>query len=196
MPEICTSVSTCAGGGHAVVTIGGTTYHLDPNDVTPLSAAEREQLVRLALSWKGVALVNLLNRVILGDEATNVKSYPFFGPGAAITKTNIGISYVNIPAGANGERQLVDLTGCTQFRAVLSANLIGTGPFQVRLIRDGDAAVLYESPSIAQTGERELDTDWQSIPAGFSDLTLLRAQAKSATAADDPVFRRLVLLVR
>src|SRR5690242_4785902 len=54
--------------------------------------------VRLGIKKKrlaGVTLDNLVGYCTNGDEATNVKIYSFFGPGAAITKTNIGTSYVN-----------------------------------------------------------------------------------------------------
>lgn len=166
---------------------------------TPLTTDETRQFLLLAARYlrsKGVTLANFLNRVVVGEEATNVKQYDLIAPGGAITKTNIGSAYVNVLPGANGERVLVDFTGCTQFRVVFTANLVGTGAFGARVIRDGDSAVLFENASISLTGERELDTDWQTIPAGFEGLTLLRLQMKSATAADDPVARRCAVLVR
>jgi hypothetical protein len=138
----------------------------------------------------------MLNRVIVGEEATNVKSYNLLGPGLAVTKTNIGTTYVNILPGTSGERSLVDFTGCTEFRLIASANLVGTGPFGLRVVRDSDDAVLYENASIALTGERELDTNWQTLPGAASGNILVRVQAKSNVAADDPVFRRVTLVVR
>jgi hypothetical protein len=47
-------------------------------------------------------------------------------------------------------------------------------------------------------GERELDSDWQPLPATFvgQGLTLLRVQCKSTVAADDPVFRRCQMGLR
>lgn len=113
-----------------------------------------------------------------------------------VTKTNIGTTYVSIPPGANGERCLVDFTNATQFRIIMHANLVATGPFGVRLLRDSDNAVLFENASVALTGERELDTDWLSLPAEANGLILVRLQAKSSVAADDPVFRRIIMLVR
>jgi hypothetical protein len=161
--------------------------------------AEKRQLILLGLKRlrvAGLALDDSVGRVCNGDEGNNVKEYTFLGPGAAITKTNIGTSYVNICPGANGERILVDLTGCIQFRPFLTANLLATGPFQVRIVRDSDNTVFYESPSISQTGERELDPGWTDLPAGFSGQEILRVQAKSATATDDPVFRRITMLLK
>ena len=160
---------------------------------------EKQQFVLLALKRLralGLSLDDATGRVINGEEATNVKSYDLMGPGAVVTKTNIGTVYVNVLPGANGERILVDFTGCTQFRIILTANLAGTGPFGVRVVRDSDSAVLFENASIAQTGERELDTDWQPLPAAASGLALVRLQAKSTVGADDPQFRRAVMLVR
>lgn len=196
MAGICTVTTSPGNCSHRTLTVvlDGESHELQVSEAEASSALttdERLLLLRLAIRHRGVALANLLHRVVVGDEANNVRQHILLGPGAAITRTNIGTAYVNVLNGANGERSLVDFEGCTEFRAVLHANLVATGPFQIRLIRDSDSAVLYESPSLTQTGERELDTDWQPLPAAFQGqgLTLVRLQAKSATGADDPVFR-------
>jgi hypothetical protein len=190
---------------HRLVTVvlDGETFQIETEeaaiDESPWTRVEQELFIRLGLKrlrTLGLPLDNIIGRVTNGEEATNVKQYNFLGPGGAVTKTNIGTAYVNVCPGANGERVLVDCTGCTQFRLVLTANLVGTGPWNVRVIRDSDSTVLYESPNITQSGERELDTDWQTLPAWAAGLEVLRLQAKSAVAADDPIFRRLVLLVK
>lgn len=172
----------------------------DTELLAPLTEEEKLTLRRLLLrrlrQGAGVTIPQLVGRVVRGEEATNVKVYQLIGPGAAITKTNIGTAYVNVSAGANGERTLVDFTGCTEFRALATVNLVGAGPFGIRIIRDSDSAILYENASIALTGERELDTDWQPLPGAATGLILVRVQAKSVTAADDPVFRRVQLAVR
>lgn len=168
-------------------------------DSLPWGTAEKTQFLIQCLKWKrvgGVSVAALLGRVLAGDEATNVKQYYFCGPGVAITKTNIGTSYVNVCPGLNGERVLVDCKGCTEMRIVLTANLVGVGPFKARIVRDSDNTIFYENASIAQTGERELDTDWVAIPAWATNLEVLRAQMASVTATDDPIIRRLALLVR
>jgi hypothetical protein len=123
-----------------------------------------------------------------------VKQYTILA--APVTKGNIGLAWVNVLPGANGERSLVDFTGCTEYRLILHANLVGVGPFGARLVRDSDSAVLYENTSIVGLGERELDTDWQVLPAQANGLTLVRLQCKSGVANDDPIFRRCILLVR
>lgn len=203
MSGICTATASPNNCGHRThtVTLDGVDYTIQRNP-TPLTSAEKQTLLELAARYlefdKGVAHAAFLNRVLFGEEATNVKIYPFFGPGAAVTKTNIGSTYVNICPGANGERIVADFTGCTQYRVRLHANLIGIGAFGARVVRDADNAVLHESATINLTGEQELDTDWQNLPAAFvgQGLVALRAQAKSVTAADDPVFRSLALGLR
>lgn len=172
------------------------------NDVLPSdwrTLTLKQIFVRLGVKKKrleGVTFNQLIGRVTNGEEATNVKQYDFIAPGSAVTKNNIGTAYVDVLPGANGQRVLVDCTGCTQFRIVVTANLVATGPFQARVVKDSDSMVLYESPSLTQTGERELDTDWQTLPAWATGMEVLRLQAKSATASDDPVFRRCVMLLR
>lgn len=206
MAAICTSSTSPGNCSHRImtVTVDGTPVVIHTSEgeaVVALTAEELQTLARLTvrrLRGQGVTLANMLNRVCVGDEATNVKLYQFFGPGAAITKTNIGTAYVNIPPGLNGERILVDLTGCTQYRVRALANLVGTGQWGMRVVRDGDNVVLYENTNIGASGEREIDTGWQSLPAAFLGQvdTLMRAQGKSTTAADDPIFRSLSLGVR
>lgn len=205
MAGICTAHSRKNGPGcdHRTMTVvlDGESFTFDMEerelDATPWTAAEKKLLIKLGLKRLrvlGLALDNVVGRVTTGDEGSNVKQYDIITKD--ITKTNIGTSYVNIPVGANGERCLIDFTGCTQYRLILHANLVGTGPFGFRLVRDSDNAVLYENASIAQTGERELDTDWQTLPAAASGLQLARLQGKSIVAADDPIVRRCILVVR
>ena len=198
MPEICTAITTCAGGGHHTLTVAGESLTMSSEELTPLSDEERLLLRKLTLRYRNIALGSMLNRLVVADEATNVKIYPFFGPGATITKTNIGTSYVNICLGLNGERLPVDLTGCTQYRFILHANVVGTGQLGVRVVRDSDLTVLHESANVGAAGEREGDTDWQTLPAVFQNagIVFLRAQAKSTVGADDPVFRSLKLGLR
>lgn len=205
MPGICTASVSPNNCGHRTLTVNldGTIVVLELHEnAEPLSEEEKQQFVVLAarhLRNKGVTLATFLNRCVIGEEASNVKIYTFFGPGAAITKTNIGAAYVNICPGLNGERVAVDFSGCTQYRLMLSANLVGTGQFSARIVRDSDVNdVLHDAPNLGAAGEREADTDWQNLPAWAlgQGITYLRAQAKSQTAADDPVFRRLQLGLR
>ena len=201
--EICSaSGNPCASGGHRDFTVNGKVYRFaDTELAVPLTEQEQDTLRSLGLRvlfQKGVAFASFAGRVIHGDEATNVKIYNLFGPGASLTKTNIGTAYVNICVGANGERQVVDLTGCTEFRLMLHANLAGSGQWGARVVRDGDNEVLFEQANLGAGGERELDSDWTALPAAFlgQGLTLFRAQAKSTTAADDPTFRSLKIGLR
>lgn len=209
MAGLCTSSTRDNGAGCGHRTIVGTldgeafTDRLTQAeiDAEPWTATEKLKLRRLCyklLRVRGLTFDKLANRVIIGEEATNVKTYTFFGPGAAITKTNIGTSYVNICPGLNGERIPVDFTGCTQFRFFFGANLVGTGQFGARCVRDGDSEILIEQANLGAAGERDLDSDWTNLPAAFlgQGITLMRVQAKSQTGADDPVFRRCQLGLR
>lgn len=203
MAGICISSTSPNNCGHRSLTV-----QIDSQEITvheydsdnPLTAEEYQQFVSLGLRRarsRGISLRDaIVGRVVIGEEATNVKAYNLLGPGAAVTKTNIGTAYVNVCPGANGERSLVDFTGGSEFRLIATVNFVGTGPFGIRIVRDADDAVLYEAGNIAQTGERELDTNWQQLPVAASGLSLVRVQAKSTVGADDPVFRRMTLLVR
>lgn len=206
MAGICTISTRQNGAGcdHRNVTISldgeDVALHIGERDLDAMSweAEDKRTFIMYCLKRArvlGLQLDEAVGRVIHGEEATNVKQYGLLTKD--VTKTNIGASYVNVPPGANGERTLVEFTGCTEFRLVVHAVLAQTGPYQMRVVRDSDDAVLYESASInAATGEREFDTGIQTLPAAASGLILVRFQAKSVTAADDPVFRRCILMVR
>lgn len=208
MAGLCTDSVRVSGSGcgHLQLTVNldgvqkvFSTGISDNNWDAVMTDNDYEQMFRLLARWwksKGLDIANFSGRVLCGEEATNVKVYNFFGPGLAILKQNIGVTYINILPGLNGEPILVDFTGCTVFRAVLAANFVGTGPFGARIVRNSDNVVLFENANLSQTGERQPDSDWQVIPGAFSGLTLLKAQVKSATASDDPVFRGCVLLVK
>lgn len=205
MAGICiTSVrKSGAGCDHRtiVVDVDGTPVTVDTSefelDAMPWGDDEKRQFALLGLKrlrTLGLAMDDAVGRVPNGEEATNVKQYLILSQN--VTKTNIGTSYVNVPVGLNGERSLVEFTGCTQFRIILNMNAVGTGAWGARIVRDSDNAVLFENANITGAGEKELDTDWQTLPAAASGLTLVRLQGKSTTGADDPVFRRCVILVR
>jgi hypothetical protein len=159
-----------------------------------------KDLVHYLSVVRGVPLSQIAGRVVLGEEATNVRVNDFFGPGAAATMTNMrGAAtqvYANCLPGLGGEPIVVNFEGVTEVRVELAAQFVGTGPWQVRIIRDSNSEVFYESPSLTQTGERALSTGWIAKPAGFDGEVILRSQMRSVTAADDPVMRRLTLLTR
>lgn len=204
MPDIIVTTSNpCSNGDHRDVTatVDGVsvTERLHNDELNePMTADERRAFLLGAckvLRRSGTPIHEFSGRIVKGDDSS-VRIYDLIAPGSAITKTNIGTAYSNILPGANGVRVLVDFTGMTQFRIVLSANLVGTGQWGARLVRDSDDAVLFEAANLGVAGERELDTDWQALPAQASGLTLVRIQGKSQTAQDDPIFRRCSLFVR
>jgi hypothetical protein len=205
MAGICTN-SIRRGGptcDHRTITVllDGESITLDTGegdlDGMAWDDAAKKLFLRLGLKRLralGLALDNAIGRVTNGEEATNVKQYMLLSKD--VTKTNIGTAYVNVPPGLNGERSLVEFTGCTEFRLVANVNIVGTGNLQIRIVRDSDDAVLYESPNISTAGEKELDTGWLALPAAASGLGVVRVQAKSSVGADDPLFRRVIMLVR
>lgn len=206
MPDICTASANPSGCGHynITVTVDGTPVALHvSNDelLEPLTTAEIEKFVLLSarrLRQQGVTLAQFLNRVTHGEEPTSVKNYCLVAPGSAVTKTNIGAAYVNILTGTTGQAVPVDFTGCTQFRILADATQIGTGVLGVQVVRHTDSAVLYANAAFgsAGAGDKALDTDWVTLPAQATGLILVRAQAKSTVATDDPVIRRVLLGVR
>jgi hypothetical protein len=205
MADICTSAISPNNCSHFNLSgsddgVGWSLTVHDGDLLQALTSDERATLRRLllrVLRQKGVTPSAFVNRVVRGEEATNVKQYDFLGPGNSVTKANIGTGYTNVLPGLNGERIPVDLTGVTEFRVFLTVNMVGTGPLRARIVRDSDNTVLYENTNInVAAGERELDTGWLAIPGGFTGVELLRWQMSSATATDDPVFRRCGLLVR
>lgn len=207
MPGICTNSVRDSGGSceHLTLTVDldgapftVKTGHNDPRWTEALTGDELDVMLRLLARWwkgKGADLAAFIGRVLAGEEATNVKQYGLLTKD--VTKTNIGTSYVNVPPGANGERTLIEFTGCTEFQIVVHAVLGGTGTHRLRVVRDSDDAVLYESANIAAAaGERELDTGILTLPAAATGLMYVRFQALSSVGANDPIFRRCMLLVR
>lgn len=196
MPEICTNITNvCAGGNHGQVTVGGVTYE-NPDMVTAPTADELATFHRVGL-WKlrqkGLTFQQFKNRVVIGEEATNVKSYTFFGPGAEIPKSNIGATPINVLPGSDGQEILIDFTGCTEFRPRLNL-LLGTGTWGFQLIRT-DGTVLYNSPNVSTVGEQVLDPGWIALPAGFDSEQLIRVQCGSSAIASATI-RRAAVAVR
>lgn len=196
MADICTAVENiCAGGGHGTVTVAGVTERIAFGDEAP--TAEEVAIARRVGLWKlhqkGVTLAALVNRVVIGEEATNVKSYPLIAPGVEVARTNVGATPVNILPGTDGQEMLVDFTGCVEFRAKMTMLLVsGTWGFQ--LVRQ-NGTVLYESPNQTGAGEKVLDTGWMALPAGFDSEALIRITCGSNPTAS-AVFRRASIGVR
>ncbi len=205
MAGICTAHVRKNGAGcdHRTVTVNldGESIAISTGegelDDMPWTTEEKKRFILLGLKRLrvlGLALDNAVGRVTNGEEGSNVRQWNVLTKD--VTKTNIGSSYVDIPPGLNGERALIDFTGATEIRIIMNMNFIGTGPMNLRLIRDGDSSVIFESANISGAGEKELDTNWFAVPAAISGLTLVRVQGKSNTAADDPVFRRCIVLTK
>lgn len=114
------------------------------------------------------------------------------------TKTNIGTNFVNIyPIGSNGEAQIVDFTGYTQYRLIVHYNNVATntGTQSIRLV-DSTNSANYIQINDSTTGEREVDSNWISLPEWSVGEIRLIPKAKSTVGTDDPIYRRIVLLLR
>lgn len=205
MAAICTSHSRENGIGcdHRIIIVNldgnNLQFKIREAELDEMSWTDEDKIQAIKYGLKrlrvaGLSLDNAIGRIIIGEEATNVKQYIVLAKD--VVKTNIGTSYVDIPPGLNGERSLIEFTGCTQFRIILNMNAVGSGAWGARLVRDSDNAVLFANANITGAGEKELDTDWQNLPSEANGLILVRLQGKSTTASDDPVFRRCVVLVK
>lgn len=207
MAGICTA-STRVGGpqcDHRTVTIDldgePIIINLTEIDLDTLAWDEDAKRLFVTLGLKrrrmnGLALDDAVGHVTNGDEGTNVKQFVLLAKD--VTKNNIGITYVDVPPGLNGERGWVEFTGCTEFRVVVNVNFVGSGPMRCRVIRDTDNAVLWESaPILVPSGEKEVESGWLPLPGGQNPgLVPFRFQARSQTAADSPIYRRCMVLVR
>jgi hypothetical protein len=98
-------------------------------------------------------------------------------------------TYVDVYGAAfEPDYHVIDFTNATQFRIVFVFDRVGGGTQRLRWVNQADnTEVLYESAAFT-TDQDGVDTGWQSIPAAFSASTeTIEFQARSSTAADDPV---------
>jgi hypothetical protein len=115
---------------------------------------------------------------------------------ANITKTNIGVTYVNAYAGNNGLAQLVDFGGFKQYRFVVQVNKVGTGTQDAALVDIDNASNLIELSDAAAAGEHSLDSGWTNKPSWMVGEKIIKPMVRSSVAADDPVYRQFVLYLR
>ena len=88
------------------VNLDGESFSFDTGeaelDAMPWDTESKRHFVLLGLRrlrFMGLALDDAPGIVINGGEGTNVKPFTLFGPGLAITKTNIGTTYISILPG-------------------------------------------------------------------------------------------------
>jgi hypothetical protein len=87
------------------------------------------------------------------------------------------------------DNNLIDFTNATQFRIVYEFDRVGGGTINVRWADKYDNTnVLWESAGFTADQDPG-DSGWQNLPAAFSGEKTIEWQAKSTTAADDPVAR-------
>lgn len=105
----------------------------------------------------------------------------------AATKTNIGAAFVDLytATGADGKSVQIDTTGKAEVRLVVLWNKVGAGTQTVQVLEVGTANVLVSLDVVSGRNVSAL----AAIPAGLAGAVKhYKLQAKSTTAADDPIF--------
>lgn len=110
-----------------------------------------------------------------------------------VTLTNVGTSYDAVAASRGLGGQLVDLTGVTSIRLLVSVSRVGSGTQSWQLWNETDGTELGVITD-AVAGEKKLDATFILSPV--VGVKLLRIRAKSTTASDDPIFFFATLLVK
>ena len=111
-------------------------------------------------------------------------------------KTDIGVTAVNIYPGNGGEGQFVDFSGFKQGRFGVFANKVGTGNLTHRLTDVNNAANIISQTYTGPAGEFTQDSGWLDLPAWANGEKLLKPQAYSSVASDDPVYRQFLFYLR
>lgn len=118
-----------------------------------------------------------------------------FNPG--ITKTNIGLTYVNIFTDFSGRPFFIDTTGFKSMAIQILWTKVGTGVQTVRIVNDADNTQVLESGGLGNTPGASDDFPNVAIPPAFLKFKgKWRLQAKSTVAADDPIFVGIRLYLR
>lgn len=105
----------------------------------------------------------------------------------SITKTNIGTSFVNVYTQTNsdGKSVQIDTNGKTEVKLYVLWNKVGSGTQTVQVLEVGTANVLISMNVVSGQNVSALT----AIPAGLANAVKFYVlQAKSTTAADDPIF--------
>jgi hypothetical protein len=163
--------------------------------------AQQEDFVKaLALKTGGTILINDITEITLGnfiDRVLTDQSFYSceFNPG--ITKTNIGLTYVNIFTDFSGRPFFIDTTGFKSMAIQILWTKVGTGVQTVRIVNDADNTQVLESGGLGNTPGASDDFPNVAIPPAFLKFKgKWRLQAKSTVAADDPIFVGIRLYLR
>ena len=109
-----------------------------------------------------------------------------------VTLTNVGANYDTTAASRGLGGQLVDLTGVTSIRLLVSVSRVGSGTQSWQLWNETDGTELGVITD-AVAGEKKLDATFSISPV--IGVKLLRVRAKSTVASDDPIFFFATMLV-
>lgn len=112
----------------------------------------------------------------------------------SVTKTNIGLNYVDLFSDYGGRPFFVDTTGFTKLAVQILWTKVGTGTQTMQIVNHADGAVVIESPSLTTQSNEFANI---AIPQAFLNFKgKWRLQVKSTTAADDPVCSGVSLFLR
>jgi len=113
------------------------------------------------------------------------------------TKTNVGTSWVDVYSTAlDPEDTLMNTTGMTDFRLLITVDYVGTGTHSVNL--NQTASNVNGLWQFNFTGDCDpCDSGWKTLPVWASSVEVfMESKIVSTTAGDDPVFRGYQLWLR
>lgn len=112
----------------------------------------------------------------------------------SVTKTNIGLNYVDLFSDYGGRPFFVDTTGFTKLAIQILWTKVGTGTQTMQIVNHADGAVVIESPSLTTQSNEFANV---AIPPAFLNFKgKWRLQVKSTTASDDPVCSAVSIYLR
>jgi len=117
-------------------------------------------------------------------------------PGGSAISAN---TWGNIFVGANGQRQVANFTGYTQYRVLLHYNqpASGAGTLQFRVVDQvTQTNVLHSFAGNTGTGEIESDSGWADLPAWAGGDAFIVPQIQANNTTTDPIFRSLAVYLR
>lgn len=161
------------------------------NHTSEDETAFKKQLVRRMLSVDigNNTFETLIDKIeeIQTDQVAYITTQP-------VTKTNIGTSYVDIYTDFGGRPFFIDTTGFTKMAIQVLWTRVGTGTQTMQIVNHANGEVILESPALTTQSNEFTNV---AIPANYLNFKgKWRLQAKSTTAADDPVFAGFALYLR
>lgn len=110
-----------------------------------------------------------------------------------VTLTNVGSAYDSIGASKGLGLGIVNFTGATQVRFVLSVSKVGTGTQSWQLWNQTDRTQIGVIDDAGAAGDKFLD---QTFAVNLIGEKIVRVRAKSTVAADDPILYGAAILTK